>query len=75
MSRAEYSPEADPAKPPSKDMRIEGWSNVDGIQFPSTRTNYRDEVLRAAITADRIRVNAGLKIESLQASRPILCLA
>lgn len=67
---AESSPSADPAKPPSQEMRIEVWSKVDGIRFPSTRTNYHDGVRLAAITADRIRLNTGLKIESLQA-RPV----
>lgn len=63
---SESSPRTDSAKPPSMEMRFLGWTKVNGVQFPAARTNYHDGVKLAALTESRIRVNSGLKIESLR---------
>jgi hypothetical protein len=67
---AESSPRIDVSKPPSTEMRIGGWTRVKGVQFPVARANYHDGARLAAMTAERIRVNSGLKVESLQAKPP-----
>jgi hypothetical protein len=48
------------------EMRFVGWTKVNGVHFPAARTNYHDGVKLAALTESRIRVNSGLKIESLR---------
>ena len=64
---SESSPRTDLAKPPSTEMRYEGWIKVNGVQFPAARTNYHDGARLAALRESRIRVNSGLKIESVRA--------
>lgn len=63
----EHSPRTDPAKAPLKEMRFDGWLQVGGVKFPTSRTNYHDGARLAAITTDHIYINAGLRIESLEA--------
>ena len=67
---AESSPRIDLSKPPSTEMRIGGWTKVNGVQFPVARANYHDGARLAVMTTDRIHVNSGLKVESLQAKPP-----
>jgi hypothetical protein len=67
---SESSPRTDVSKPPSTEMRIGDWTKVESVQFPVARANYHDGARLAVTTTGRIRVNAGLKVESLEAKPP-----
>lgn len=59
---------ADPDRPVSAEMRLEGWTEVNGVRFPAHRTNFHNGVKLAEMTDEKpIRVNAGLKPEVLEA--------
>jgi hypothetical protein len=48
------------------ELRIGGWTKVNGVEFPTARENYHDGARLAIMTAARIRLNSGMKIDSLQ---------
>jgi hypothetical protein len=59
---------SDPDHPVPAEMRIEGWTEVAGVRFPTKRANYHSGVKLAEMTDEGVvRVNAGLTREELTA--------
>jgi hypothetical protein len=59
---------ANPDQPVPAEMRIEGWTEVAGVRFPTKRANYHSGVKLAEETDEEtIRVNAGLIPKDLAA--------
>ena len=57
-----------PEGPVAAEMRIEGWTEVAGVHFPTHRANYHSGVKVAELTEEAgIRVNAGLTPQELAA--------
>ncbi len=58
---------ADPDHPVQSEMRYEQWKDVSGVRFPVHRVNYQSGMKRGEVTTSDIRVNAGLRLQDLEA--------
>jgi hypothetical protein len=58
---------ANPDRPFSAELRLSGWTEVNGVRFPAVRANYHNGVKLAEET-DKVplRINAGLKPDVLE---------
>jgi hypothetical protein len=56
---------ADSSRPPSAEMRMSEWKNIEGIWFPTKKANYHNGIKLAEGVSEEIKVNAGLKQQDL----------
>ena len=59
---------ADPDHPVPGEMRYDTWQEVSGVRFPTHRVNYLSNLKRGEVTTAGIRVNTGLRRETLAAT-------
>jgi hypothetical protein len=51
---------ADPSKPVAAEMLYSEWSEIEGVKFPTKKSNFHNGVKLAEITSMGIRINQGL---------------